>query len=26
MMMDLDAAKKDKLCEEKGFNIFNYHE
>jgi len=26
MMVDLQEAKKDKLCEEKGFNTFNYHE
>jgi GDPmannose 4,6-dehydratase len=26
MMVDLEEAKKDKLCEEKGFNVFNYHE
>lgn len=26
IMADLQEAKKDKLCEEKGFNIFNYHE
>jgi len=26
MMVDLKEAKKDKLCEEKGFNVFNYHE
>jgi GDPmannose 4,6-dehydratase len=26
MMSDLEEAKKDKLCEEKGFNVFNYHE
>jgi GDPmannose 4,6-dehydratase len=26
MMADLKEAKKDKLCEEKGFNVFNYHE
>jgi len=26
MMADLQEAKKDKLCEEEGFNVFNYHE
>jgi len=26
MMVDLQEAKKDKLCEEEGFNVFNYHE
>jgi GDPmannose 4,6-dehydratase len=26
MIADLKEAKKDKLCEEKGFNVFNYHE
>jgi GDPmannose 4,6-dehydratase len=26
MTVDLKEAKKDKLCEEKGFNVFNYHE
>jgi len=26
MMADLKEAKKDKLCEEKGFNVFTYHE
>jgi GDPmannose 4,6-dehydratase len=26
MLSDLADAKKDKLCEEKGFNVFNYHE
>jgi len=26
MMVDLKEAKRDKLCEEKGFNVFNYHE
>jgi GDP-L-fucose synthase len=24
--VDLQEAKKDKLCEEEGFNVFNYHE
>ena len=26
MLSDLADAKKDKLCEEKGFNVFNYNE
>ncbi len=26
MLSDLADAKKDKLCEEKGFNVFNYHD
>jgi GDPmannose 4,6-dehydratase len=26
MMADLEEAKKDKLCEEKGFNVYNHHE
>jgi len=26
MSADLQEAKKDKLCEEKGFSIFNHHE
>jgi GDPmannose 4,6-dehydratase len=26
MMADLQDAKKDKLCEEKGFSVFNHHE
>jgi GDPmannose 4,6-dehydratase len=26
MMVDLEEAKKDKLCEDEGFNVFNYHE
>jgi len=26
MMADLQEAKKDKLCKEEGFNVFNYHE
>ena len=26
MLADLEEAKKDKLCEEKGFNVFNHHE
>jgi GDPmannose 4,6-dehydratase len=26
MIEDLEDAKKDKLCEEKGFNVFSYHE
>jgi len=25
-MVDLKEAKKDKLCEEEGFNVFSYHE
>ncbi len=26
MVSDLEGAKKDKLCENKGFNVFNYNE